>query len=59
MKSTGLAPFRQVWLVDFGFHQAEGDRPTPICMVGREYHTGRTVHVWADELADMPSPPWI
>jgi hypothetical protein len=35
--------FRNVWLVDFEFHQPDGERPTPICFVAREFFTGRTL----------------
>lgn len=35
--------FRAVWLVDFEFHQPDGERPTPICFVAKELFTGTTV----------------
>ena len=43
---------------DFEFPLPPGERPEPICMVVREYHTGRTLRVWADELATMARPPF-
>ena len=58
MSGSHLSTFRYVWLVDFEFHQPDGDRPTPICMVAREYRTGRTLRLWLDELAAMASPPF-
>ena len=56
--SDPLRHFEEVWLVDFEFHCPPGDRPEPICLVAREYRTGRTHRVWVDELARMASPPF-
>ncbi|MDA1052709.1 MAG: DNA polymerase [Planctomycetota bacterium] len=53
-----LRSFRQVWLVDFEFTAPPGERPTPICMVAREYHTGRTMRLWADALASSDAAPF-
>jgi hypothetical protein len=53
-----LSLFSQVWLVDFEFHQPEGHRPQPICMVARELHTGRILRVWYDDLGGMSTPPF-
>ncbi|MDA1054533.1 MAG: DNA polymerase [Planctomycetota bacterium] len=53
-----LRHFREVWLVDFEFHQPAGEQPTVLCMVGREFRTGRTIQVWADQLAEMVGPPF-
>ncbi len=47
--------FREIWLIDFEFSAPEGERPTPICMVGREYFSGRLVRLWGDE---MELPPF-
>ena len=49
-------PYREVWAVDFEFTAPLGERPTPICMVARELHSGRTIRCWQDELT--PSPPF-
>lgn len=51
-------PFRQIWLVDFEFRAPAGERQIPVCMVAREYRTGHTLRLWADELARHPSPPF-
>ena len=51
-----LLPYREVWAVDFEFTAPLGERPTPICMVARELHSGRTIRCWQDELT--PSPPF-
>ncbi|MCK9387704.1 MAG: DNA polymerase [Sulfuritalea sp.] len=43
-----------LWLVDFEFHPAhgrEGNPPVPVCMVAREFITGRTLRLWQDDLA--------
>ncbi len=50
--------FREIWLVDFEFRSPPGERPTPLCMVAREHHTGRTLRLWADELFALPQPPF-
>jgi hypothetical protein len=49
-----LAHFKEIWLVDFEFQQPEGERPTPVCMVGREYRSGRVVRLWQQELSEPP-----
>jgi hypothetical protein len=47
-----LDPFRELWLVDFEFTALAGCRPTPLCMVAREFRTGRLVRRW---LGDGPA----
>jgi hypothetical protein len=53
-----LAAFREVWLVDFEFQAPDGERPRPICLVAREYRTGRTLRLWRDELQALERPPF-
>jgi hypothetical protein len=53
-----FADFREIWLCDFEFTAPPGERPTPVCMVAREYRTGRTLRLWADVLANLPRPPF-
>lgn len=53
-----LRHYREVWLVDFEFRAPDGERPEPICMVAREWRSGRTIRVWADKLANMAHPPF-
>ena len=53
-----LEHYREVWLADFEFCQPPGERPEPICMVAREYRTGRILRVWADDLTAMSRPPF-
>ena len=50
----GLEYFDEVWLVDFEFIQPEGARPNPVCMVGREFRTGRLERLWQHELSEPP-----
>ena len=52
-----LRQFRQVWLVDFEFSAPNGERPTPICIVAREYYSNRLIRWFADELGDRPPFP--
>jgi hypothetical protein len=54
----GLADFREVWLCDFEFSAPCGERPTPVCVVAREFRTGRTLRFWRDELTGMSRPPF-
>jgi hypothetical protein len=52
-----LADFREVWLCDFEFRQPDGERPAPLCMVAREWRTGRTLRLWQDQLAGLRESP--
>ena len=53
-----LHTFTEVWLCDFEFPAPPGERPTPLCLVARELHTGRTLKIWEDELRAMDAPPF-
>jgi DNA polymerase I len=55
----GQDAYREVWLVDFEFSAPPGERPTPVCLVAREFRSGRTLRLWQDDLRDrrMPSYP--
>lgn len=46
-----LSLFAAVWLVDFEFRAADGERPEPICLCAREWHTGRRLRLWLWDLA--------
>ena len=52
-----LRHYRQVWLVDFEFSAPDGEQPTPVCLVAREYVSNRLVRLFADELQDRPPFP--
>lgn len=50
-----------VWLVDFEFHPLtgrEGDTSQPVCMVAREYFSGRTLRIWQEELQTLRQAPF-
>jgi DNA polymerase-1 len=55
---SGLDAFREVWLVGFEFAAPPGERPDPVCLVAREYRTGRTLRLWRDDLRDRREPPY-
>lgn len=45
-----LDRFAGVWLVDTEFIAHPGERPSPVCVVGREMRSGREVHLWGDDM---------
>ena len=50
-----------IYLVDFEFHPArgrEGNPPVPVCMVVREWPSGRTTRHWQDDLKSMATAPF-
>ena len=50
-----------IYLVDFEFHPArgrEGNPPVPVCMVMREWPSGRTNRYWQDDLKSMATAPF-
>ena len=51
-------PYRQIWCCDFEYSGADGDIPTPACMVAREARSGRTFRIWQDELVGLTAPPF-
>ena len=52
-----LRQFRQVWAIDFEFSAPDGERPTPVCLVAREYFSNRLVRLFADDMRDQPPFP--
>ena len=50
--------FREIWLVDFEFAAPAGGRPRPVCLVAQEFHSGRQLRVWRDELLSLKAPPF-
>ncbi len=58
MTRTGLREFREVWFVDFEFSAPPGERPDPICLVAREWSSGRTLRIWQDTLKKLKGPPY-
>lgn len=55
---VGPVEYREVWAVDFEFSVPPGERPRPICQVGRELASGRTLRVWEDDLRQLDRPPY-
>ena len=51
-------PYREIWLCDFEYFGANGDIPTPVCMVAREARSGRTLRIWRNELIGLTAPPF-
>ena len=54
----GLDAYREVWLADFEFSAPPGERPDPVCLVAREFRSGRTLRLWQDDLRSRPTPPY-
>ena len=50
--------FREIWLLDFEFFCPPGQRPTPLCLVAREYRTDELLRVWLDDPAGPVSCPF-
>lgn len=50
--------FTEIWCADFEFQQLPGERPFPICLVAQELYSGRTLHLWDEELRQRPRPPY-
>ena len=53
-----LDHFAHIYCVDFEFCAPPGERPHPICLVGREFRSGATIRLWEDDLARRPTPPY-
>ena len=53
-----MDPFNEIWLVDFEFSQPAGEHPVPLCMVAREFRSGRLIRLWQDQLRALPKPPY-
>src|SRR5438128_506307 len=51
-----LDQYAEVWAVDFEFAAPPGEGPSPVCMVARELHSGRTIRLWRDQFG--PAPPF-
>jgi DNA polymerase-1 len=50
-------PFREIWLLDFEFHGAP-ETSWVVCMVAREFHSGRVIRMWRDELVNLRRAPF-
>ena len=54
--STSVDTFEQVWLLDFEFHAPPGERPLPLCLVAREFQSGRLVRQWLEPNSPSAAP---
>lgn len=50
--------FREIWVCDTEFVALPGECPRPVCLVAREFRSGRVVRLWADEMASMKAAPF-
>lgn len=50
--------YDHIRLVDFEYHEPDGNLPEIRCMVAREFFSGETYRYWADELAKLKQPPF-
>jgi len=55
--SLPLLPFREIWLLDFEFHGAP-EKSWVVCMVAREFRSGRVIRMWRDELVNLRRAPF-
>ena len=54
MTPSRIEDFSEIWCVDFEYHQPEGERPQPICLVAHEIRSGRRVRLLRDQMAGDP-----
>lgn len=54
-----LDQFKEVWLIDTEFYPegGEGGLPVPVCLVAKEFRSGRELRYWQDELKGMKTCP--
>ncbi|MCZ6651776.1 MAG: DNA polymerase [Planctomycetota bacterium] len=53
-----LDAYRSVWLVDFEFQSDAGERQVPVCLVALEFHSGRLIRLFQDEMRWPETPPY-
>jgi DNA polymerase I len=53
---TGFPSNHRVWCVDFEFETTHSVLPKPVCMVGRELHTGQEIILAGEALYASPNP---
>lgn len=51
-----LDDYREVWVVDYEFRAAPGERPCVVCVVAYEVRSNRTIRLWQDELQQAGCP---
>jgi DNA polymerase I len=50
--------FKEIWMADFEFSAASGEKPIPTCLVAKEFRTSRLIRLWQDQLQGMSEPPY-
>lgn len=45
-------------MADFEFQAGNGEQPLPVCLVAREYLTGREIRLWQDDLRRLDQAPF-
>lgn len=55
--SLPLLPFREIWLLDFEF-QGAPEISWVVCMVAREFRSGRVIRMWRDDLVKLRRAPF-
>lgn len=58
MSQRAVHDFREVWIVDFEFAAPPGEQQKPICVVAQEWHSGRTIRLWEDDLQRCQASPY-
>jgi DNA polymerase I len=56
MRWEELRSFPYVWVLDFEFFQPNGERPRMHCMVAKDVHSGREIHLRSGQF--LPVPPF-
>lgn len=56
--TLGGVRYSAVWAVDFEFSAPPGERPRPLCVVGHELISGRTIREWADTMRKRARSPF-
>jgi DNA polymerase I len=52
------ACFSEIWMADFEYSISDGEHPRVQCLVAKEFHSGREIRLWADELARLKQAPF-
>ena len=50
--------FREVWCCDFEFGIGQNGIPSVVCMVAREFHTGKEIRLSRQQLYNLSKPPF-
>jgi DNA polymerase I len=53
-----ISPLAEPWCVDFEFRGSAGELPYVVCMVAKEFRSGREIRMWRDELLALRRAPF-